>query len=75
MNDEGKWGFIDTTGKVVIPFQFEMGSMFSEGLALFLLIIFTGLLINLEQWLSSRNLPTRANFQRVSRCQNWRCFS
>jgi hypothetical protein len=32
-NDNGKWGFIDNTGKVVIPFQFETGSMFSEGLA------------------------------------------
>jgi hypothetical protein len=33
MNDSEKWGFIDKTEKVVIPFQFEMGSMFSEGLA------------------------------------------
>ena len=32
-NDEGKWGFIDITGKVVIVFQFEIGSFFSEGLA------------------------------------------
>lgn len=29
----GKWGFIDATGKFVIPPQFELASWFSEGLA------------------------------------------
>jgi hypothetical protein len=32
-NDNGKWGFLNKTGKVEIPFQFEFGSMFSESLA------------------------------------------
>jgi WG repeat protein len=31
---DGKSGFIDQTGKVVIPFQFEKASSFHEGLAL-----------------------------------------
>jgi len=30
---KGKWGFIDTKGKVVIPFQYVKADSFSEGLA------------------------------------------
>ena len=29
----GKWGYIDTTGKTVIPFQYDIAFAFSEGLA------------------------------------------
>jgi len=32
LNDNGKLGFIDKTGKVVIPFQFEINPMYMEGL-------------------------------------------
>ncbi len=34
VNKDGKWGFIDKTGKVVIPLQYDYASNFSEGLAL-----------------------------------------
>lgn len=30
----GQWGYIDTDGKVVIPFQYDIAAPFSEGLAL-----------------------------------------
>ena len=30
---KGKWGFIDTKGKVVLPFQYDKADSFSEGLA------------------------------------------
>jgi DNA polymerase-3 subunit epsilon len=30
---DGDWGFIDLNGKIIIPFQFETVSSFSEGLA------------------------------------------
>lgn len=30
---DGKWGFIDKTGEIVIPFQYYMVDSFSEGLA------------------------------------------
>jgi hypothetical protein len=30
---EGKWGFIDKTGKMVIPTQFDQADSFYEGLA------------------------------------------
>lgn len=33
MDGEGKWGFIDKTGKVVIPLKLEVGSFFSDGMA------------------------------------------
>jgi hypothetical protein len=33
-NTEGKGGFIDATGRAVIPFHFEMVHVFNEGLAL-----------------------------------------
>jgi hypothetical protein len=32
-NDISKWGFIDKTGKAVIPCQWEFAEQFSEGLA------------------------------------------
>ena len=31
---DGKWGFIDNTGKLVIPLEFESAREFHEGLAL-----------------------------------------
>ncbi|MGH9932431.1 MAG: WG repeat-containing protein [Pyrinomonadaceae bacterium] len=31
---DGKWGFIDSTGKVVIPLEFDSANEFHEGLAL-----------------------------------------
>lgn len=31
---DGKWGYIDTEGNVVIPFQYERAFIFSEGLAI-----------------------------------------
>src|SRR6266849_5349942 len=31
---DGKWGFIDRTGKIVIPLQFDGANEFHEGLAL-----------------------------------------
>ncbi len=33
MEKDGNWGYIDTTGKVVIPFVFSEAGFFSEGLA------------------------------------------
>lgn len=30
---DGKWGYIDTTGKVVVPFIYDTANPFSEGLA------------------------------------------
>jgi len=32
---DGKWGFIDRTGKIIIPFEFDFVEPFSEGLARF----------------------------------------
>lgn len=32
-NSDGKWGFIDKTGKVVVPLVYRMCGDFSEGLA------------------------------------------
>lgn len=32
-NNKGKWGFIDTTGTLVIPYNFDWCEPFSEGLA------------------------------------------
>src|SRR6266568_6376956 len=34
IDKDGKWGFIDRTGKVVIPIQFDSANDFHEGLAL-----------------------------------------
>jgi hypothetical protein len=34
VNKDGKWGFIDRTGKIVIPLQFDSANDFHEGLAL-----------------------------------------
>src|SRR2546421_3754540 len=34
VDKDGKWGFIDRTGKVVIPIQFDSANDFHEGLAL-----------------------------------------
>ena len=34
VNKDGKWGFIDRTGKIVIPLQFDSVHDFHEGLAL-----------------------------------------
>ena len=34
VNKDGKSGFIDNTGKIVIPLQFDSANGFSEGLAL-----------------------------------------
>src|SRR2546421_12905534 len=31
---DGKWGFVDRTGKLVIPLQFDSANEFHEGLAL-----------------------------------------
>src|SRR5258706_12737862 len=31
---DGKWGFIDRTGKLIIPLQFDSANNFHEGLAL-----------------------------------------
>ncbi len=33
VKQKGKWGFIDTKGKVVLPFQYVRANSFSEGLA------------------------------------------
>ena len=33
MDDNEKWGFVDETGKVVIPYQWESATYFNEGLA------------------------------------------
>lgn len=33
VKQNGKWGYIDTEGNVVIPFQYEMAYIFREGLA------------------------------------------
>lgn len=33
VKQNGKWGYIDTEGRVVIPFQYEMAYIFNEGLA------------------------------------------
>ncbi len=33
VDKDGKWGFIDATGKIVIPLKFEQARYFSEGLA------------------------------------------
>ncbi|MBE9577584.1 WG repeat-containing protein [Moraxella sp. K1664] len=33
VEQNGKWGFIDNTGKVVIPVQYDYVGYFSEGLA------------------------------------------
>ncbi len=33
-NDEGKWGYISTTGELVIPYQYDEANSFSDGLAL-----------------------------------------
>ena len=30
---DGKWGYINTSGELVIPLQFELARPFSEGLA------------------------------------------
>ena len=32
-NDEGKWGYVDHDGKIVINFQFKSAACFSDGLA------------------------------------------
>lgn len=32
-DDNGKWGFIDKTGEVVIPFNWKLAWSFSGGLA------------------------------------------
>jgi hypothetical protein len=32
-NDKGKWGYIDTTGKIIIAIQYEDAKEFSEGVA------------------------------------------
>ncbi|HMG72574.1 MAG TPA: WG repeat-containing protein [Pyrinomonadaceae bacterium] len=34
VDKDGKWGFIDRTGKIVIPLQFDSANDFHEGLAL-----------------------------------------
>ncbi|MGB8951100.1 MAG: WG repeat-containing protein [Candidatus Aminicenantales bacterium] len=31
-NRQGKWGFIDTKGNVVIPFQYDLADCFINGL-------------------------------------------
>lgn len=31
---DGKWGFIDETGKTIIPFQYDLAGIFNEGLAI-----------------------------------------
>ncbi|MDD1428759.1 WG repeat-containing protein [Dolichospermum sp. ST_sed9] len=33
VNKVGKWGYINTSGKVVIPYQFDDVDSFQEGLA------------------------------------------
>ena len=34
VKQDGKWGYIDETGKTVIPFQYDIAGIFSEGYAL-----------------------------------------
>lgn len=34
VKQNGKWGYIDETGKTVIPFQYDIAGLFSEGFAL-----------------------------------------
>ena len=34
VKQNGKWGYIDTDGKTVIPFQYDIAGLFSEGFAL-----------------------------------------
>ena len=34
VKQNGKWGYIDTEGKTVIPFQYDIAGLFSEGFAL-----------------------------------------
>ena len=33
VKNNGKWGFIDKTGKVIVPLQFDLVGYFNEGLA------------------------------------------
>lgn len=33
MKINGKWGYIDTRGNIIIPLQFEEADQFSEGMA------------------------------------------
>ena len=33
MKQHGKWGFVDKTGQVVIPLQYDFADSFNEGLA------------------------------------------
>lgn len=40
----GKWGYINTDGKEVIPFQYDLAFQFNEGLAI------VGKLANTEKW-------------------------
>lgn len=41
---DGKWGYIDTEGKTVIPFQYDLAYEFNEGYAI------VGKLVNTESW-------------------------
>ena len=34
VKQNGKWGYIDKTGKTVIPFQYDIAGLFNEGFAL-----------------------------------------
>jgi len=46
MNDEGKWGYVDRQGTLIVPFRFEDAFSFSEGLAC---VFFNGLFGFIDQ--------------------------
>ncbi len=65
VRQDGKWGYIDSNGRLVIGFQYDSAEGFSEGLAPpCSLRVATAISMSRARWSSVRGLTTRAHSQK-----------